>query len=81
MIHANPAEISKGNFTNNKYLPFIEYMELIHRLDSASVLNRVSEDRPVLSLERAPHIDRTATFMQKQISGHEPQTGLDTKRD
>jgi hypothetical protein len=38
-------------------------------------------DRPVLSSERAPHMDRTVTFKQEEISGHEPQRGLDTKTD
>jgi hypothetical protein len=37
--------------------------------------------RPVLSSERAPHIDRTETFKQEDKSGHEPQTGLDSKTD
>jgi hypothetical protein len=26
-------------------------------------------------------MDRTVTFKQEEISGHEPQTGLDTKTD
>jgi hypothetical protein len=39
----------------------------------------LTKDRPVLSSERAPHMDRTEVFKQEEISGHEPQTGLDTK--
>jgi hypothetical protein len=31
--------------------------------------------------ESAPHKDKTATVKQQQTSGHEPQTGLDTKTD
>jgi hypothetical protein len=38
----------------------------------------LANDRPVLSSEKAPRMDRTETFKQ-EISGHEPQTGLDTK--
>jgi hypothetical protein len=39
----------------------------------------LTNDRPILSSERAPHMDRTEIF--KQMFGHEPQTGLDTKTD
>jgi hypothetical protein len=39
----------------------------------------LTNDRPILLSERVPHMDRTETF--KQVSGHEPQTGLDTKTD
>jgi hypothetical protein len=37
--------------------------------------------RPVLSSERAPHIDKPVTVQEYLICGHEPQTGLDTKTD
>jgi hypothetical protein len=37
--------------------------------------------RPVLSSERALHMYRTVTFLQEEISGHEPRKGLDTKTD
>jgi hypothetical protein len=40
----------------------------------------LTNDRPVPSSERAPHMDVTETF-KEQISGHEPQTGLDTNTD
>jgi hypothetical protein len=35
--------------------------------------------RPVLSSERAPHKNKTVTVKELQISGHEPQMGLDTR--
>jgi hypothetical protein len=35
--------------------------------------------RPVLSSERAPHRNKTASFGQEVISGHKSQSGLDTK--
>jgi hypothetical protein len=38
----------------------------------------MTNDRPDLSSERAPHRDKTATFRQKVISGHKSQSGLDT---
>jgi hypothetical protein len=38
-----------------------------------------TKDRPVLSLERAPHGNKNVTVRQKKISGHGPQMGLDTK--
>jgi hypothetical protein len=41
----------------------------------------LTKDRSVLSSERAPHMDRTETFKQEEISGHEPQMGLGTKTD
>jgi hypothetical protein len=41
----------------------------------------LTNDRPVLSSERAPHMDRTVTFKLEEISVYEPQTGLDTKID
>jgi hypothetical protein len=41
----------------------------------------VTKDRPVLSSEKAPHKDKTVTVKQQEISGHEPQMGLDTKTD
>jgi hypothetical protein len=41
----------------------------------------LTNDRPVLSSERAPHFDRTVTFKQEEMSGHETQTGLDNKTD
>jgi hypothetical protein len=39
----------------------------------------LKNDRPVLSSETAPHMDKTEAFKQEEISGHEPQTGLDIK--
>jgi hypothetical protein len=41
----------------------------------------LTNDRPVLSSERAPHTDRIVIFKQEEISGHEPQMGLDTEAD
>jgi hypothetical protein len=38
-------------------------------------------DRPDLSSERAPHMDRIKTFKQEELSDHEPQTGLDIKTE
>jgi hypothetical protein len=40
-----------------------------------------TDDRPGLSSEGAPDIDKTVNVKQKLISGHEPQMGLDTKTD
>jgi hypothetical protein len=40
----------------------------------------LSNDRPVLLSEGAPHMDRTETFKQEEISDHETQTGLDTRQ-
>jgi hypothetical protein len=40
-----------------------------------------TEDRLVLSLERAPHKDKTVTVRLKLISGHVPQMGLDIRTD
>jgi hypothetical protein len=39
---------------------------------------RIATDRLVLSSEREPHRDNTATFRQKVISGHRFQSELDT---
>jgi hypothetical protein len=41
----------------------------------------LTNDRPVLSSKRAPHVDRTVTLKQELIFGYEPQMGLDTKTD
>jgi hypothetical protein len=41
----------------------------------------LTNDRPELSSERVLHMDRTETLKQEETSGHEPQTGLDTKTD
>jgi hypothetical protein len=41
----------------------------------------LTNDRPVLLSERAPHMDRTETFKEEEISGYEPQMGLNTKTD
>jgi hypothetical protein len=40
-----------------------------------------TDDRPDLSSEGAPDIDKTVNVKQKWISGHEPQMRLDTKTD
>jgi hypothetical protein len=40
-----------------------------------------TDDRPDLSSEGAPYIDKTVIVKQKLISGHETQMGLDTKTD
>jgi hypothetical protein len=40
-----------------------------------------TNDKHVLSSERAHKMDRTEIFKQEKISGHEPQMGLDTKTD
>jgi hypothetical protein len=39
----------------------------------------LTDDRPDLSLERAPPNDRTVTFKKKIISGQKSQIGLGTK--
>jgi hypothetical protein len=39
------------------------------------------DDRPDLSSEVAPDIDKTVNVKQKLISGHETQMGLETKMD
>jgi hypothetical protein len=41
----------------------------------------MTNERPVLSSERAPHIDETITLKQKQISGHKSQMELDARTD
>jgi hypothetical protein len=41
----------------------------------------LTNDGPILSSEMGPHMDRTVTFKQEEISGHEPHTELDTKTD
>jgi hypothetical protein len=41
----------------------------------------LTNDRPVISSERAPHMGRAETFKQEEISDHKPQAGLDTKRE
>jgi hypothetical protein len=41
----------------------------------------LTNDRPVLSSDNAPHMDRTVTVKQEIIFGHEPLMGLDTKTD
>jgi hypothetical protein len=38
-----------------------------------------TKDKTVLSSQRAPHKNKTATGTQSEISGPEPQMGLDTK--
>jgi hypothetical protein len=38
-----------------------------------------TDDRPDLSSEGAPDIDKTVNVKQKLISGHETQIGLETK--
>jgi hypothetical protein len=40
-----------------------------------------TDDRPDLTPEGAPDIDKTVNVKQKLIFGHEPQMGLDTKTD
>jgi hypothetical protein len=41
----------------------------------------LTNDSPLLSSERSPHIDRTVNVEQELTFGHESQTGLDTKSD
>jgi hypothetical protein len=41
----------------------------------------LTKDRPVLSSDRGPHLDRTVTIKQELISSREPQMGPDTKTD
>jgi hypothetical protein len=41
----------------------------------------LTNDRPVLSSERAPHMDRAETFKEEEISAHEPHMGLGTKTE
>jgi hypothetical protein len=40
-----------------------------------------TDDRPDLSSEGAPDIDKTVNIKQKLISGHETQMGIETKTD
>jgi hypothetical protein len=40
-----------------------------------------TEDRPDLSSEGAPYIDKRVNVKQKLISGHENQMGLETKTE
>jgi hypothetical protein len=40
-----------------------------------------TDDRPDLSSEGAPDIDKTVNVKQSLTSGHETQRGLDTKTD
>jgi hypothetical protein len=56
---------------------------MLYILTTDLILQNVTltNDRPVLSSETAPHIDRTVTVKQELISGHEHQMGLDTKTD
>jgi hypothetical protein len=49
------------------------------RTEAVQVTN--THDRPHLSSEGAPNIDKTANVKQKLMSGHETQTGLETKTD
>jgi hypothetical protein len=51
---------------------------VIRRPTEARIV-QLTNDRPDLSSERAPQMDRTASFTKKKTSGHEPQLGLDTK--
>jgi hypothetical protein len=39
----------------------------------------ITDDRPDLSSEEEPDIDKTVNAKQKLISGHETQMGLETK--
>jgi hypothetical protein len=39
----------------------------------------MTRDRPDLSSERAPHMDKTVTVKQEQISGHKAQKELDIR--
>jgi hypothetical protein len=41
----------------------------------------MTNDRAVLSSERAPHNDKTVTVKRQLVSGFEPQLGIDTKTD
>jgi hypothetical protein len=47
--------------------------------ETVQVIN--TDDRPDLSSEGAPDIDKRVNVKQKLISGHETQMGLDTKTD
>jgi hypothetical protein len=49
------------------------WTEAVHVIDA--------DDRPDLSSEGAPDIDKTVCVKQKLISGHETQMGLDIKTD
>jgi hypothetical protein len=44
-------------------------------------MTQLTKDRLDLSSERAPHMDKAATVKKEQISGHQSQRGLDTKKD
>jgi hypothetical protein len=46
-------------------------------IETVQVTN--TDDRPDLSSEGAPDIDKTVNVKQKLISGHETQMGLETK--
>jgi hypothetical protein len=41
----------------------------------------LTNDRPVFSLERAPHKDKTVTAKLNLISDHVPQKGIDTNTE
>jgi hypothetical protein len=50
-----------------------------YRTEAVQVTN--TDDRPDLSSEGAPNIDKAVNVKQKLISGHEPQMGLGTTTD
>jgi hypothetical protein len=63
---------------------FAATVNVLYVLTTDLLLHNVAviNDRPVLSSERVSHMNRTVTVKQKLIiSGHEPQMGLDTKKD
>jgi hypothetical protein len=47
--------------------------------DYAAESQKHIQKTPVFSSERAPHKNKTVTVNEQEISGHEPQMGLDTK--
>jgi hypothetical protein len=62
---------------------FVATINILYVLATDLLLQNVAllNDRPVLSSERAPHMDRTVTVKQELISGHEAQMGIDTETD
>jgi hypothetical protein len=45
------------------------------------LLPTMTNDKPDLLSEKAPHMHRPVTFKQGETSGYEPQSGLVTKTD
>jgi hypothetical protein len=64
----------------------VKYGHESHRTQTSEWLRwwvpaAIVSDRPILSSQRAPHINKPETVWQQQKYGLEPQMGLDTKTD